>query len=115
MYRCLYIDSKLKSNVVSKYIEEIMKCRGEMKLLEEWHLWKPPLFPVSGKDLKDYGCTPGKTFTMILDNLKNRWKESDFNMSKESLLEHLPVAIEEVSLVMKERKNKKRSPSPVKP
>ena len=114
MYQCLYIDAKLKSNDVRKYIEEIMKYRGEINLLKEWVLWKPPVFPIGGKDLKDYGCTPGKTFSIILEILKNRWKESEFTMSKENLLVLLPVVIEEATLVQKNRKSKKRSPSPVK-
>ena len=71
MYQCLYIDSKLKTNDKRKYIEEVMKYRGEINLLEEWALWEPPVFPIGGKDLKDYGCPPGKTFSRILDILKN--------------------------------------------
>ena len=66
------------------------------------------------KDLKDHGCTPGKTFSIILEILKNRWKESEFTMSNENLLELLPLVIEEATLVQKNRKSKKRSPSPVK-
>ena len=113
MYQCLYIDAKLKSSYVRKYIAEVMKYRGEVNLLEEWVLWEPPVFPIGGKDLKEYGCAPGKTFSIVLDILKNRWKESNFTMSKENLLELLPTAMEEVSLVQKNRKIKKRSPSPV--
>ena len=113
MYQCLYIDTKQKQKDVRIYIEQVMKYRGETELLNKWHLWTPPIFPISGKDLKDYGCPPGKVFSTILDVLKNRWKESDFTMTKENLIELLPTVVEEISLLQKNNKNKKRSQSPV--
>ena len=84
-------------------------------LFDQGSKWSfpPPIFPISGKDLKDYGCPPGKVFSTILDVLKNRWKESDFTMTKEDLIELLPTVVEEISLLQKNKKNKKRSPSPV--
>ena len=109
MYQCLYIDSKNKHKDVRKYIEEVMKYRGEKELLQEWLNWEPPIFPVSGKDLMSYNCPKGRMFTMVLDILKKHWKDSDFKLSKDSLLELLPAAIDEASLI---HKNKKRSPTP---
>ena len=47
MYQCLYIDSKIKPKDVRKYIEEVMRYRGESELLEEWLQWEPPVFPKS--------------------------------------------------------------------
>jgi len=112
MYQCLYIDSKIKPKDVRKYIEEVMRYRGESELLEEWLQWEPPVFPVTGKDLIAHDCPKGRTFSMVLDILKRHWKESDFKLSKENLLELLPDAIDEITILQKERKNKKRSPSP---
>ena len=112
MYQCLYIDSKIKPKDVRKYIEEVMRYRGERELLEEWLQWEPPVFPVTGKDLIAHDCPKGRTFSMVLDILKRHWKESDFKLSKENLLELLPDAIDEITILQKERKNKKRSPSP---
>ena len=112
MYQCLYIDSKLKSKDARKYIEEVMKYRGEEQILQEWLLWEPPVFPVTGKDLMSYDVPKGRTYSFILDILKRHWKESDFKLSKENLLELIPDALEEVMRYQKEAKSKKRSPSP---
>ena len=112
MYQCLYIDAKLKPNDVRKYVEEVMKYRGERELLEEWVQWKPPVFPIGGKDLRDYGCPPGKMYSMVLDVLKNRWKESDFTMTKDDLIQLLPSVIEEVTSLKRNKKGNKGSLSP---
>ena len=112
MYQCLYIDAKIKPKDVRKYIEEVMKYRGEKELLQEWLRWEPPIFPVTGKDLMSYGCPKGRTFSMVLDVLKRHWKESDFKLDKNKLLELIPTALDEVSRVQNETKSKKRSPSP---
>ena len=111
MYQCLYIDSKIKSKDVRRYIEEVMRYRGEKELLQEWLLWEPPVFPVGGKDLMANDCPKGRIFSTVLDILKKHWKDSDFRLSKDSLLKLLPSAIEEALLIHKVRKTK-RSPSP---
>ena len=107
LYQCLYIDSRLKPSDVRQYIEEVMKYRGETELLTEWLQWKPPLFPIGGKDLKEQGCPPGKIYSLLLDVLKNRWKESDFTMTRDELLVLLPSVMEDVMTL---KKNKKSSP-----
>ena len=111
MYQCLYIDAKVKPKDVWKYIEEVMKYRGEQELLKEWSNWDPPKFPVGGKDLKDSGCPPGKMYSVLLDKLKDRWKESEFTMTKDKLMMLLPEVMDEIS-IEKKNKVKKRSPSP---
>ena len=108
MYQCLYIDAKVKPNDVWKYIEEVMKYRGETELLQKWNNWDPPKFPVGGKDLKDNGCPPGKLYSVLLDRLKSRWKESEFTLTKEELLILLPTIMDEISLQKKNR-DKNRS------
>merc|ERR1712126_131470 len=112
MYQCLYIDTKGKNKDVRKYIEEVMKYRGEEQLFQEWLLWEPPMFPVAGKDLISYDVPKGRTYSFVLEILKRHWKESDFKLSKDRLLELIPDALEEIIRDQKETKSKKRSPSP---
>ena len=112
MYQCLYIDTKGKNKDTRKYIEEVMKYRGEDQLLQEWLLWEPPIFPVAGKDLISYDVPKGRTYSFVLEILKRHWKESDFKLSKDSLLELIPAALEEVLRNQKEMNSKKRPPSP---
>ena len=112
MYKWIFIDAKIRPKDVNIYIQELMKYRGEHELLEEWNIWEPPVCPVGGKDLKDFGCPPGKDFKHILNALKKRWKESDFTMSKEDLMDILPSVMDEISLLQKNKRNKSRTPSP---
>ncbi len=48
--------------------------------------WKPPVFPVSGKDLVGAGVEPGPAVGKRLRELEERWVESGFSLSREALL-----------------------------
>jgi hypothetical protein len=39
---------------VRNWIEELYKYTGKMELLQEFHEWNPPKFPVSGHALVDH-------------------------------------------------------------
>ena len=118
MYQCLYIDAKIKPEHVWKFVEEVMKYRGEHDLLNRWAKWEPPIFPVRGKHLIDAGLdSPGQRRMMsrILDKLKTQWKASNFTLTKEQLMAQLSDVMEELKLEKQTRKSKSRSPSPPTP
>ena len=46
-----------------------------------------PKLPVTGKDLKGIGMSPGPEMGGLLKLLKDKWKDSYFTMNKEELLE----------------------------
>ena len=48
--------------------------------------WKPPVFPVSGKDLVAAGVEPGPAVGKRLRELEARWVESGFSLSRDALL-----------------------------
>jgi hypothetical protein len=52
----------------------------------------------SGQDLKEAGCPPGKMFSFVLKNLREIWKESDFKMDREALLQDLPKVMDDIDL-----------------
>ncbi|KAG9353233.1 hypothetical protein JZ751_017809 [Albula glossodonta] len=65
---------------------ELLKYQGEEQLLAEMQKWTIPRFPVSGHDLRKMGITSGKEIGIILQNLRDVWKESHYQMDKEELL-----------------------------
>lgn len=59
------------------------------KALAAGERFKPPKFPVTGKDLQKRGVKPGPEMGDILDVLEKRWVASDFKLSKKELLASL--------------------------
>jgi tRNA nucleotidyltransferase/poly(A) polymerase len=47
---------------------------------------KVPIFPVNGYDLIALGMKPGPHYTEIMSDLKERWANSNYTLSKEDLL-----------------------------
>ena len=50
------------------------------------HDFKPPIFPVTAKDLIARGMKEGKALGEALGALEQRWEESDYTLTKEELL-----------------------------
>ncbi|KAM3878518.1 CCA tRNA nucleotidyltransferase 1, mitochondrial [Diretmus argenteus] len=68
---------------------ELLKYQGEDKLLGELCRWSIPRFPVSGHDLRKMGITTGKEIGSTLQELRDVWKKSRYQMEKEELLSHV--------------------------
>eukprot|EP00079_Xenopus_tropicalis_P034673 XP_017948444.1 PREDICTED: CCA tRNA nucleotidyltransferase 1, mitochondrial isoform X1 [Xenopus tropicalis] len=69
-----------------KKISELLKYQGEEQLFREMEGWTLPRFPVSGHDLRRMGISSGKDIGRILQELREHWKESGYQASKEELL-----------------------------
>ncbi|XP_051996877.1 CCA tRNA nucleotidyltransferase 1, mitochondrial [Xyrauchen texanus] len=83
-YTDFIIDSR-EPDTQSKVLE-LLKYQGEKKLFDELRRWSIPHFPVSGHDLRKLGITSGKEIGTILQELRDTWKNSRYQMSKEELL-----------------------------
>ncbi|XP_038141179.1 CCA tRNA nucleotidyltransferase 1, mitochondrial [Cyprinodon tularosa] len=68
---------------------ELLKYQGEEKLLSELQRWSVPRFPISGHDLRKMGITSGKEIGATLQNLRDIWKKSRYQMDKDELLSHV--------------------------
>ncbi|KAF7644319.1 hypothetical protein LDENG_00224220, partial [Lucifuga dentata] len=68
---------------------ELLKYQGEKKLVKELSTWCVPRFPVSGHDLRKMGVTTGKEIGAMLQELRDIWKKSRYQMDKEELLSHV--------------------------
>lgn len=51
------------------------------------HDFKPPLFPITAKDLLAKGMKEGRQIGEALGALEQRWEESDYQLTKEELLQ----------------------------
>ncbi|XP_069822735.1 CCA tRNA nucleotidyltransferase 1, mitochondrial isoform X2 [Dendropsophus ebraccatus] len=72
-----------------KKVCELLKYQGEERLLRKMEQWSLPRFPVSGHDLRRMGISSGKEIGRILQELRERWKESSYQIDKEELLNSL--------------------------
>ncbi len=51
--------------------------------------WVPPVFPVTGDDLKSAGIAEGKALGDALSRLEMLWEESDYTLTKSELLSRI--------------------------
>ena len=56
----------------------------EMAMLASWQV---PVFPINGNDLIAQGAQPGKLLGNMLKQAKNHWADSNFQSSKQDLLD----------------------------
>ncbi|XP_029457337.1 CCA tRNA nucleotidyltransferase 1, mitochondrial [Rhinatrema bivittatum] len=72
---------------------ELLKYQGEQRLLKEMELWSVPCFPVNGHDLRRMGISSGKEIGIMLQELRDQWKKSGYQMDKEALLYSMEKAL----------------------
>lgn len=70
---------------------ELLKYKGEEKLLSELSRWSIPRFPISGHDLRKLGITSGKEIGATLQKLRDIWKKSHYQMDKDELLSYVKL------------------------
>ncbi|EHB09879.1 tRNA-nucleotidyltransferase 1, mitochondrial [Heterocephalus glaber] len=68
---------------------ELLKYQGEHRLLKEMEQWSIPPFPVSGHDIRKVGISSGKEIGALLQQLREQWKRSGYQMEKEELLSYI--------------------------
>ncbi|XP_007440690.1 CCA tRNA nucleotidyltransferase 1, mitochondrial isoform X2 [Python bivittatus] len=89
-YQDFVLDSREAS--AASRIHELLKYQGEEQLLKEMQEWSIPPFPVSGHDLRQMGISSGKDIGPLLQQLREQWKKSDYQMDKEELLSYVKKA-----------------------
>lgn len=62
------------------------KIAAMVRFIAQWDI---PTFPISGGDLKDNGYVEGPKIGEALLELQQRWLDSDFSLSKDSLIKWL--------------------------
>lgn len=89
------MNTKIKQKDAVDYVKEVLKYRGDEKLLNEFNNWEIPKFPVNGKILKENGVPPGKMYGPIISKLKDLWIENNYKHTTEDLVKIIPSVIEE--------------------
>jgi len=97
-YQFLIVDSKAKTNDIRLFVQELLKYEGQLDLLKELEEWTVPKFPVTGHHLKENGCPPGKVMSVVLHKLKEKWKESSFQITEEALVSSIPQVLDSLSV-----------------
>lgn len=95
-YQYLAVDSRLKPQDTRMFIEQVLKYRGDVKLLAEFRDWSVPKFGVTGHHLKEAGCPPGKVMSVVLGKLKDEWKMADFRIEVEDLVKRIPSVLDTI-------------------
>ena len=67
----------------------LAQMQGLRQLADMLVRFQPPAFPVQGRDLLDKGMTAGPSVGTALDKLKSIWKDSNYKLSKQQLLDKL--------------------------
>ncbi|KAI0989702.1 hypothetical protein GJ496_007506 [Pomphorhynchus laevis] len=73
--------SKIKDKV-----QELIKYNDPSDLLVRFNESKIPKFPVNGLLLAAAGVKKGPDFTLILNHMRQLWKESNFTLSRDQLM-----------------------------
>lgn len=68
---------------------ELLKYQGEHGLLKDMQQWSVPPFPVSGHDIRKVGISSGKEIGALLQQLREQWKKSGYQMEKDELLGYI--------------------------
>ena len=67
----------------------LAQMQGLKQLADTLVQFQPPVFPVQGRDLLDKGMASGPSVGIALDKLKAIWKDSNYKLSKQQLLDKL--------------------------
>lgn len=85
-----------KEKKVFDKVLELFKYRGYYDMISEISEWTPPKFPINGQDLIGRDMKKGPIFAKTLEALRNLWIESDFQLTREELLDKIDEVVNHV-------------------
>lgn len=77
----LVIDGVDKSKIIN-----LLKIQNNNELINYIDKFEIPQFPITGKDLIQHGMTPGPNLGATLNKLKDLWKQNNYDISADDLL-----------------------------
>ncbi|KAK6180846.1 hypothetical protein SNE40_008824 [Patella caerulea] len=92
----LIVDAKEPK--MKERILELIKYKGDTALLRTISEWSPPKFPITGHDLTQKNVPKGPIFAKTLNELRNIWKEKNYQITKEELLLELDRIVKQLGL-----------------
>ena len=93
-YKDTKFDSKKVRDMIvdganKEYLKNVLVMQNENALAKEADTFTSPEFPVTGKDLLDKGLKSGPDLGKALANLKARWMDSNYELTKDQLLSNI--------------------------
>ncbi|CAF3073167.1 unnamed protein product [Rotaria sp. Silwood2] len=90
-YKDLLVDLIIQDPTTKEKIVELLKYQHNLTEAQQLSVWTIPRFPVSGGTLASKGIKQGPNYKIILDKLREAWKESHFQATENQLIdESLP-------------------------
>ncbi|CAG5121142.1 unnamed protein product [Candidula unifasciata] len=102
----LHLDWSVKETKVLNKIVELMKYCGHMEVAEEFPKLKLPIFPITGHDLTQNEVPRGPKFAWTLNELRKIWQESEYKLTTEELVKHIPSLLENAPENVKKMRKK---------
>ena len=78
-----------KEKQVVKRVIELFKYKGLHEMIPEISEWTPPKYPLTGQDLLNKDIKRGPVFAKTLDALRVEWINSDFQLTREELIDKI--------------------------
>ncbi len=93
-YKDTKFDSKKVRDMIvdganKEYLKNVLVMQNENALAKEADTFTAPEFPITGKDLLDKGLKSGPDLGKALANLKARWMDSNYELTKDQLLSNI--------------------------
>ncbi|CAF1074851.1 unnamed protein product [Adineta ricciae] len=111
-YKDLMIDLIMNDPMVKERIVELLKYQHHLAEAQQFSEWNMPRFPVTGTTLTSKGIKQGPNFRLILNALRDSWKQSHFQATEEQLIDevlpHVLEALENADTTGSKQKKTKR-------
>jgi len=111
-YKDLLIDLSIQDPTAKEKIIELLKYQHHLAEAKQFSEWILPRFPVAGGMLASQGIKQGPTYKIILNELREAWKQSHFKATEDQLInEVLPNVIKSLENIndASSTKNKQNS------
>ena len=105
----LYWDTVGAEPKTHSRIEELLKYHGDRTALQALAKFDPPKLPVNGRDLQDVGVGRGPQLAIVLNELRLIYKQSNYTVTHEQLLEKAKELKESLPPPAKVTKGSKKS------
>ena len=81
-----YFQDLLVDEVKLESVLELFQYCDRLEYCASLKEWVVPVLPVNGMDLKAAGVKPGREMGILLKELKEKWVDSGYRLSKEDLM-----------------------------
>jgi len=85
-----------KDNRPKDRVTELLKYKGHTDTLAAIQAWDMPKCPVNGLDLQKLDLRKGPVFAKLLNEVREKWIESDFQSTQEELIEMIPGLLKDI-------------------